>query len=327
MKYLISLKSLRYGAFTLLLACGALVVAGVWRSSAYKANDKTAMKLKFHARVRDGVGREVKLDKRGDSAGQIRAAVESVDNFIAKRSGVRLSASVEDRIGAMEERAQNGAGRLTLNQLSSVINATVLERFSKLSDAEIEYVDESLRGFNAPGMPKKYDRDFHFPGGYVFIGTPREKTVGRLKAVRDQLGTPAGEIFEGMARGFVSKQVQGRAQYLGGAVPEQFGNLWDVVNDKENDTAAGGVTPLQAVLIAYSLVSDDYLEDSEKTLNEGMARHQTSITKLAGQPYPSPAGHYAYGVNGYSFSSPLDLVFDEQVINRLLDRIEERRAS
>jgi hypothetical protein len=42
-----------------------------------------------------------------------------------------------------------------------------------------------------------------------------------------------------------------------------------------------------------------------------------------GRPFPSPEGHRAYGVNGYIFSSPLDLFFNEQAVNRLLDRIEK----
>jgi len=48
-----------------------------------------------------------------------------------------------------------------------------------------------------------------------------------------------------------------------------------------------------------------------------------SMTKTLGQPFPSPEGHRAYGVNGYDFSSPLDLFFDEQTVNRFLDRVEK----
>jgi hypothetical protein len=327
MKYPISLKSLRYGAFALLLGCVAIGVAGAWRSSAYKENEKTAMKLKFHARVRDGVGREVKLARKGDRAGRVQAAVNSVADFIAKRSGAQLSGATRNRLAAAEERAQNGAGRLTVSKVSDAINATMFERLSSLSDRDIAQVDETLRGFNAPQMPKKYARDLKLPGGLVFMGTPPEKTVGRLKAVRDQIGTPAGEVFEGMTRKFVGERVKSRAQYLSEAIPEQFGNVWDVTNDKENDTEDGGVTPLQAVLITYSLASDDYLADSEDSLNKDMSKHQENLTKLCGQPYPAPGGHHAYGVNGYLFSSPLDLVFDDQTLNRLLDRLEGRSAS
>jgi hypothetical protein len=327
MKYLTFLKHVRYAVVALALACASIITASAWRSSAVKFSDKAALKQQFHARVRDGIGREVATAKRGDSPGQIRVAVNSVAKFIEKRSGVKLSEATKSRLAAMEEQAQNGTGRrLTTSELGNFINAITLERFSGFSDQEIAYVDDTLRGFNAPDMPKNYNRDFHLPGGTTFIALPSEKTIAQLKAVRDQLGTPVGEVFKGMARKIVRERVQGAAQYLSEAVPEQFGNMWVVSNDRESSAADGGITPLQACLVAYSLVSDDYLSDSEDSLNKSMRRTQASLVELCGK-YPSPAGHRAYGVNGYVFSSPLDLLFDEQTINRLLDRIEERNAS
>ncbi len=326
MKYLTFLKHARYAVVALMIACAVIVTASVWRSSAVRYSDKAKLKQQFHARIRDGVGREVGLAKRGDSPKQIRATVNSVVSFIEKRSGINLSEETKSRLAAMEESAQNGAGRrLTTNELGGVINATLLERLSTLSDQEIANIDDTLRGFNAPDLPKNYSRDFKLPGGMVFIGMPSENTIARLKAVRDQLGTPAGEVFEGMARKVVRERVQNRAQYLSEAVPEQFGNMWDVSNNRESDVANGGITPLQAFLIAYSLASDDYLSDSEDSLNKSMRRTQASLANLCGK-YPSPAGHRAYGVNGYIFSSPLGLIFEEQAVSRLLDRIEERIA-
>ena len=327
-RYVALLKRVRYALVMPVLGCAVIVTAGLWRSSAVRYTDKATLKQQFNARVRDGVGREVAVAKRGDSSGQIHAAVNSVARFIEKRSGVKLSEAIKSRLAVMEERAQSGAsGRLTINELSHAINATALERLSALSDADLAHVDDTLRGFNAPDLPKNFDRAFKLPGGIVFIATPSEKTTARLKAVRDQLASPSGEIFEGMARRIVRERVQNRAQYLSEAVPEQFGNMWDVSNDRENDAADGGITPLQAFLVAYSLVSDDYLSDSQDSLNRRMKGHQASLAEASGRQYPGPAGHYAYGVNGYLFSSPLDLMFDEQTVNRLLDRIEGSSAS
>jgi hypothetical protein len=51
--------------------------------------------------------------------------------------------------------------------------------------------------------------------------------------------------------------------------------------------------------------------------------HREAMTEDPGHPFPSPDGHRAYGVNGYLFSSPLDLMFDEQTVNHLLDSIEK----
>lgn len=327
-KYLAPLRQARRVVIVGALACAAVTAAGIWHASAIRQDDKAEAKQKFHARVRDGVGREVKLPRHGDPPGQIRAAVNSVSNFIAKRSGVRLSAATLDRLAAMEEAAQRDAARrTTVNEFGNAVTATLLERLSGLSDQEITYIDGVLRGFNAPDMPKTFSRDFKLPGGVVFIRRPPEQTTGQLKAVRDQLGSPAGEVFGNMLRAQVKERVQGHARYLSEAVPEHFGGMWDVANDRESGAAGGGITPLHAVLVAYSLVSDDYLSDSDDRLAKRMDATQKQLTKALGKPFPAAAGHRPYGVNGYLFSSPLDLLFDERTVNRLLDRLEERSAS
>lgn len=327
-KCFILLRRMSFLTVVLALASIAVLTASVWQSSATTDNDRAAARRRFHARVRDGIGREVLIPRRGNSSGQIRAAVNSVANFIDRRSGVRLSGAAKNRLAEMEERALNGTSRrLTANELSNVIAATAVERLASLSDQDLVHVENTLRGFNAPNLPRNFNRDFKLPGGIVFLGTPSERNIARLRAVRDQLGTPAGDVFQGMTRRIVGERVQSRAQYLSESVPERFGNMWNVIDDEENRTADGGITPLQAILVAYSLVSDDHLSDSETSLNRRMRSTQESITEVSGEPYPNPSGHRAYGVNGYIFSSPLDLMLDEQTLNRLLDRIEERSAA
>ena len=327
MKYLAPLRQVRRLVIAGALACAAATAVGVWRASAIRRDDKAESKRQFHARVRDGVGRSVKLPRPGDPPGQIRAAVNSVSSFIDRRSGVRLSAATLDRIAAMEEAVQRGTARhLTANEFGNVVAATLLERLSGLSDQEITYIDGVLRGFNAPDIPKNFSRDFRLPGGVVSIGVPPEKNVARLKAIRDQLGSPAGEVFASMVRAQVRERAQSHARYLSEAVPEQFGGMWDVANDKESSAADGGVTPLQAVLVAYSLVSDDYLSDSDDRLAKKMDAMQKHITRALGQPYPTATGQRPFGVNGYIFSSPLDVLFDEKTVNRLLDGLGDRRA-
>ncbi|MET0625341.1 MAG: hypothetical protein ABW250_20550 [Pyrinomonadaceae bacterium] len=310
------------------MSCAALLTAGVLRSSALKGDTRAEEKRQFQARVRDGVGKEVAIAARGSSQGEVRSAVNSVANFMERRSGLSLSGRTKVRLAEMEARVSTGAGRgLTLSEVGDIITATALERVSALSDREIAYVDETLRGFNAPGMPKRYDRNFSLPGGVVFIGTAREKTVARLQAVRDQSGGPAGDVLKGLLGRVVKERVKDRARYLSESVPEKFGNMWDVINDGERGVSNGGVTPLQAVLIIYSLASDDYLSDGDEALDKRMKIHQSALTRATGEDYPSPSGHRPFGVNGYIFSSPLDLVLDEQTVNRLLDRLEERFES
>ncbi|HJQ31733.1 MAG TPA: hypothetical protein VJ866_06135 [Pyrinomonadaceae bacterium] len=326
-------KLLRRSGYTLIalgLLCAAVVITGAWRQSRYvhvahppTEEEKAEARRKFNARVREGVGREVEL-ARGSSPAQVRAAVDSVAKFIERRAGVSLGEATKERLAALEEKVQSGNGRrLSLEAFSTALSATVLERFSSLNDQQLAQMDETLRGFNAPDMPKNFSRSFRLPEGYVAMGIPPETTTGRLKTVRDQLNTPARDTFADMFREKVLYNARGKAQNLGEAVPEQFGNLWDAANNRESSAADAGFTPLQAFLFAYSLVSDDRLDYNQANLRRSMEASQKYWTKELGQPFPSPDGHRAYGVNGYLFSSPLDLFFNEQTVNRLLDRIEK----
>jgi hypothetical protein len=324
---------LRRSGYTLValgLLCAAVLVTSAWRQSRYvhvahppTEEEKAEARRRYHARIRDGVGREVEL-ARGSSPAQARRSVDSVTKFVERRSGVSLSEATKNRLAALEERVQSGDGRrLSLDAFSAALSATVLERFSSLSDQEVAQMDDTLRGFNAPDMPTNHQRHFMLPQAYVFIAIPPEKNIGRLKAVRDGLNTPARDVFAGIFREKVLYNVRGTAQSLAKAVPEQFGNLWDVAADGESSAADAGFTPLQAFLFSYSLMSDDRLDYSQANLRKYMEADQKYWTEKLGQPYPSPDGRHAYGVNGYRFSSPLDLFFDEQSVNRLLDRIEK----
>lgn len=94
MKRLTLLKRTGYTFVTLGLLCAAAVVTAAWRQSApdtpevdEKARAEAARK--YHARIRDGVGREVEL-ARGGSPARIRNAVESAAKFVERRSGVSL---------------------------------------------------------------------------------------------------------------------------------------------------------------------------------------------------------------------------------------------
>jgi hypothetical protein len=325
MKQLLSLFR-RARLFLLVLgAVGFMVAAAtIWRSSALQADKQAEGKRQYHARIRDGVGREVQFASPGDPSGTIRASVNSVDNFIFKRSGVKLSGTTKTRLAEMERLTLNGSTkRLSISELNDVLTSTAFERLGRLTDEEILHVDDTLRGFKAPDLPRKFARRvIYLPGRLVLISS--DKFVGQLKALRDQTNTPLGEILKGATRREIADVVHRRISTLSEAVPEKFAGAWDTNNDKEGDT---GVTPLQAVLLAYSVAGSDLLTGSEASLPKEMRGIQYGLSSLLGESFPSPEGHLAYGVNGYITSTPLDLVFDEQTINLMLDHIQERSAS
>jgi hypothetical protein len=224
----------------------------------------------------------------------------------------------------MEQRTLNGeAKRLTISELNDVLTATAFERLGTLTNEEILHIDDTLRGFNAPDLPRILTRRAIVLPGYV-VGISTDKFVEQLKAIREQTNTPLGDVLKGATHRAIQDIVPKRASVLSEAVPEKFGSAWNVADNREGGT---GVTPLQAVLIAYSAVTTDFLEYSEANLNKFMSGMQKARTERWGQNYPSPEGHRAYGVNGYLVSTPLDLVFDERTVNRMLDHIQERSAS
>jgi hypothetical protein len=324
MKHLLSLFR-RARFFLLMLGTLGFMVAAVsvWRSSALQADKQTEGKRQYHARIRDGVGREVQFASPGDPSGVIRASVNSVDNFIFKRSGVKLSGPTKTRLAEMERLTLNGSTRrLSISELNDVLTSTAFERLGRLTDEEILHVDDTLRGFNAPDLPRRFGRrDIHLPGRSVLISS--DKFVAQVKAMRDQTTTPLGEVLKAATHREIQNNIHRQIRDLSEAVPEKFVGTWDATNDRDGDM---GVTPLQAVVIAYSVASSDLLCDSEANLVKNMKGFQDGATRYLGEKYPSPEGHFAFGVNGYIASTPLDLVFDEQTINLMLDHIQERSA-
>jgi hypothetical protein len=315
--------------FMLALGVLGLLITGVsmWRSSALKAEKQAEATRRFYERIRDGVGREVQFASPGEPSGKIRDSVNSVDQFIFKRSGVKLSGDAKNRLSEMEYRALNGTNqRITVSELSDILSAIAFERLSTLSDQEISHIDDSLRGLNDPQLPESFQRGrkshIKLRASKISI-LNSEQFVEQVKAIKHQVGTPAGLVFYGMARNTITAEVKEKTRLFAEVTPEKFPLIWDLSNDSE---ATPGMTPLQAVLLTYSVASDDHLADSETNLKKYMTALQRARVAKLGQ-FPTEEGRFAFGVYGFIYSSPIDLVFDEATMTSLLNRIEERMAS
>jgi hypothetical protein len=316
MKHLTLPKRTLFVATLVALASALVVGVSLWRTSAVRY-DQAVAKQKFLASVRDGVGSEVSFARRGDNPNGVRTSVESAAHFMRQRSGVDLRGQTKTRLADMEARTLNGTlRRITPDELSEIIAATAMERLAVSSDEEIGRAVETLRGFDAPDLPDsfRYSRAHVRLRANAVTNLTPEKLAAQTKAARDADPVTRVLIKVGVKQA-ASEEVQKRAKYLGEAVPEQFG------------AATDGFTPLQAVLIAYSVASDDPLADSAANLQKRLATMHDGIEMLTGRHYPSADGHLAYGPNGYIFSTPLDTAFDEQTVNLLLDKIEERSVS
>ena len=84
------------------------------------------------------------------------------------------------------------------------------------------------------------------------------------------------------------------------------------------------MTPLQALLVTYSVASDDPLWYSQEHLDSLKQNVQRVMTERLGN-YPAAMGRPAYGRNGYIFSTPLDILLDQNTTARIFERIDQRR--
>jgi hypothetical protein len=256
-------------------------------------------KRTLQIQLQNGLGKEVPLDKVKNTPGHIKQAVESAAKFIENRSGLVISEDVKNRLTALEQSTlARQSRRVSTDDLVEILTETTVDRLSSLSDKEI---DEAATIFSDDN-------------GEI---TLRASGKGHLdstefKSMRD-LSRQGDEIVRGFIRAAVQGEVKDRVNLYSEALPGHFGRAKQV-----------GLTPLQAVLIAYSVVSDDFMGHSQTTLN---AMQELQPAKIKAQSHKgNPRLAKAYGSNGFLFAAPLDLVLNEAAMNRLLDRIGERGA-
>jgi hypothetical protein len=239
--------------------------------------------------------------------------VNSMANLMELRSGVSISSTVRDQLTSMETAAINGKQPLiSFDKFVDALTNTVLEQASKLTEQDINQVITTARGFNADAMPDKLkNQDIGiFPGYYVQVSD--KEAFKQLKAASD----PNAQVF---VKPIVEGKIKEQARMLLGdfakASPSNFGQNWDSTNNKP----LKGLTPTQAMLITYSLVSGDSFADTTSSLAGAMQKKHDALASKYGS-YPSASGHSAYGANGYLFSSPFALFFNEQNQLNLLNK-------
>lgn len=332
--------SLHLGKFSVILAVigGAVLSVSVWRSSAFKnksnklviqsgklapVNEDSAERAegrrRYLASIQEGLS-EIAVASADSSDDDIRASVESAARFIRKRSGIKLSSAIQMRLAALEARAlRENSGRSSTDDLYKTLTRWLVERVSTLTDQELEQAIDTMRGFNSPELPgprRLADRNYvHLRASALVYWT---QAHDQAKSLRDRAAA-GDKTLTAEVGDFVKREIETRAVELAEASPDRFR-----IDARQPGRAGLEFTPLQSFLVAYSLVSDDKLAYSEVNLAKKMNSTQEFKTKMAGS-YPSPDGHRAYGVNGYLHSSPVDLFFGQDEVDRLLTLLDEGR--
>lgn len=283
----------------------AFVLAGgaaVWHASKLPAEASSEDKQELHKRLRKGVGSEVRFTPAAANSQQIDEAVASTDAFIYWRSGLRMSDDTKKSLAKAESDVLKGkAKHITLGELTDNLTTAVVERLATLTDEEIQLAADASTNEHGD-IPSRAGGKW---GDVTKQSLIRQAKSGREWSRQGDAALPAG------LRPMIAEEVNTRAMTLGAALPEQFGQA-----------GTQGVTPTQALLIAYSVAADDPLTDSRSDISQMMVqkRMDARMTREQRQAQKQVSGR-PYGRNGLVHPSPAHLFFKSGV-EKLLNRNE-----
>jgi hypothetical protein len=280
----------------------------------------------FNQKIRNSMA-EVNLPRTNDSAA-ITTASESFSNYVYYRSGVNLGPTNKSLLRQIEQNAWNQSKKISNSQLAQILTDVAFEKLVTLTDSDINNMAETLRGFNDRSLPAVYQN------GRTMVrlrangegSMEPQYFVSQLISIRNTQTAYSQNPYGGrpplvvqssraaLYNGIVN-EISACVSVLKAADPNFFG---------DPTTASKGLTPMQAMLVAYSVISDDMLVGNEAELRQKMSILQQTISQYWATPYPSPQGRRAYGTNGYIYSSPTNYLLDEASVARILNLINER---
>lgn len=310
MRFVKSFGRARFIVAALILACAGVAGIGMWRGSAFQRTKQPVQKLTdeqvqaaARARIQRGVGDQVRLAAPGESDRKVRASVDAAAGFIYQRSNLYMSESTKVRFAQAEQKVINGRGhRLSTDELIDTLTEVVATRLTTLSDADVERAASIYRP-NADG-----EITVRSDGRWGYL--TKDALVQQVKVGRTW--SQRGDVSLRTAlRSMIDQDVKARLETLSVNAPAQFG-----------DVERQGLTPVQALLLAYSVAVDDPLEGSQSDLRESIVQERMLNGAVRPTQKQQRISNKAYGVNGFLQSSPGYLFFDKAAVSQLLNRAE-----
>lgn len=244
----------------------------------------------------------------------INSASENLANFIYYRSGVQLSQTNKNLLKTNEQASWNQSKLLTKEQLTQILTEIATDKLKNLTETQLSGATETLRGFNAPDLPTSFQQGrswVKLRASGAGTMTPSEFTA-QVNYIRNPLQVES-RVVQSLIKSNIKLEVDKTVKVLNDSQPGFFKN------------SNFDLTPMQAVLISYAIVADDALRSNQTQISQRMQNIYQGITQSNnGQSYANPQGHRAYGVNGYIYSSPVDLLMDEVAVGSLITKIQER---
>jgi hypothetical protein len=290
-------------AIALVVACVMVGGVAVWRASRLKAEASSVDKRSLQERLHKGVGSEVRFASATSKPEQIAEAVGSTAEFIHWRSGLRMSDGMKQKLAEAESNVLQGkVNHITIQELTDNMTAAVVDRLATITDEEIRQAAEFSSDEHGLVLSRA--------DGKWGVLTKKE-LIQQAKSGREW--SRRGDVaLRAALRSMIEEEVNDRVNTLGTALPEQFGQA-----------RAQGVTPMQALLIAYSVAADDPLTDSpsdiaqmllQQRMNAGQTREQRKLQKnVSGRPY---------GPHGLLHPSDPYLFFNKAGVFKLLNLSE-----
>jgi hypothetical protein len=276
-----------------------LVSAGiaVWYSSSLPAKASAEDKQNLQNQLRKGIGSEVRFAARPERADE---AVASAADFIHWRSGLKLADGFKKRLAKAESDVLSGKSPyIAVDELTDDMTTAVVERLATLTDEEIEEAAEASADAHGE-VRSRADAKWGVMS--------KEDLILQAKAGREWSRRGGVGLQHGL-RSMIGGEVNDRVSTLSAHLPEQFKNA-----------NSQGVTPTQALLIAYSVAADDPLTNSrsdiaqmlmQKRMDKRQTREERKAQKnVSGGPY---------GPKGLLHPSAPNLFFTKSAIDKLLN--------
>lgn len=302
MRLIQALRRRRSMAIALVAAFALVGGTAIWRASRLPAEASTENKQNVHERLRKGLGSEILFASAAANPQQIDEAVRSTDEFIYWRSGLRMTDETKKRLAKAESDVLKGKTRhISLGELTDSLTTAVTERLGTLTDEEIQLAADASTDEHGE-IPSR--------AGGKWGEMTKQTLIRQAKSGREWSRQGDTALSAGL-RPVIEEEVNTRAMTLGAALPEQFGQA-----------GAQGVTPTQALVIAYSIAADDPLTDSRSDISQMIVQKRMDA-RLTREQKKAPKNVAArpYGRNGRCHPSPAHL-FLKPGLEKLLNRSE-----
>jgi hypothetical protein len=239
-----------------------------------------------------------------DSMNAARTNLAHVTALLYERSGYWLDAETTACVGQAEGRyATTGKGFIEATDLTETLTGIVIDRFSRLTDTEIKELLTTMQGFRSEKTPRGTlppDEILIRPWGPVVKIDRAQEYLRQARSPRERA------VLTDLVRLMIGNEVTNRIRLFEAAQPEYW--------------SARRITPTQAVVLTYSVLSGDQFIRTADELARDMRAKQRYYEEKQKIRF-SLENQFAFGRNGVLYGSPVDLL-DGRAIRQLLRQFE-----